>query len=321
MSIETQSTGYERRVEEIKQIQKEHRPFYILIGAIAGVLVGLALGAFLFDSGAVSLTESGYSVNVYTEIFGILVTVLLIGWWNNRLEYRRLRSALKSRATIVSVDAIRILRERHEFEKAVKSSSDLDYVRWEGARLTHVNLPHLKLYEADLSNSLMQFINLEHAALPNCNLAGSNLWEANLKGADLNGSDFSGSEMILTHLERASLSHTNFMGAYLESAKLIDAVLIGTNLEGADLLEANLTGADFRHANLKNANLLGAIITEETLFDEKTVLPDGSYWSGDVKISRFTDLEDPDLWYPPNLDREVIRIKGPIPKDRPPFPL
>jgi uncharacterized protein YjbI with pentapeptide repeats len=57
------------------------------------------------------------------------------------------------------------------------------------------------------------------------------------------------------------------------------------NLEGAHLEGARLDGADLRNTILEGAHL-----------DELTVLPDGSSWSPEADLKRFTDPEHPNFW-------------------------
>lgn len=285
MSAKTESTGYDRRVEEIKQIRKEHRPFYILLGAIVGVLVGLGLGAFLFDGGAVTLTESGYAVNVYTEILGIVVTVLIIGWWDERRserrEYERLKNALRSPVSVIAVDAIRLLRESGEFDVAVAELTSLKSVQWAGANLSSTNLNDAHLNGANLDGANMNGARLQHTHLLNTSLEGAGLLGAQLQHARL-------------HL-------ANLKSALLEQAQLEHARLLGADLSGARLGYANLHGSELDGANMEGtslieANLQGAKIDEETKFNSETRLPDGTYWTEDTDMRRFTESEHKHFW-------------------------
>jgi hypothetical protein len=122
------------------------------------------------------------------------------------------------------------------------------------------------------------------------------------------------------------LRSANLSDAFLGSANLSDAFLLGANLSDANLESANLTDAYLRDANLSNAdlrsadlsnaylrdaNLRDAKIREETIFKEKTVLPDAQekqdeagnyfydkYWTPDTDMTRYTDPDHPDFWEP-----------------------
>lgn len=64
--------------------------------------------------------------------------------------------------------------------------------------------------------------------------------------------------------------------------------LSGAGLERADLSGADLRGADFRRADLTGANFVGANL-DGAQFDEATTLPDGSHWTPDTDMARFTN--------------------------------
>jgi hypothetical protein len=73
--------------------------------------------------------------------------------------------------------------------------------------------------------------------------------------------------------------------AYLRGASFENATLTGADLTGANLLGTIFTGADLSHAQLAGA-----------FYDEKTVLPDGTFWTPDTDLARFTDPAHPDFW-------------------------
>jgi hypothetical protein len=84
---------------------------------------------------------------------------------------------------------------------------------------------------------------------------------------------------------RANLRDADLNGAYLRGASFEKAMLIGADLRGANLFGTVFTGAD-----LSNARLDGA------LYNEKTVLPDGTFWTPAVDMARFTQPDHPDFW-------------------------
>src|SRR5690606_22235625 len=100
-------------------------------------------------------------------------------------------------------------------------------------------------------------------------------------------------------LQDAHLESTNLSGANLRLAKLVGADLRYANLEGATLRVANLSGtnlyfANLQGANLRWANLEGAILgegREQVKLDQTTTLPDGTYWSPETDMTRFTHPE------------------------------
>jgi uncharacterized protein YjbI with pentapeptide repeats len=106
--------------------------------------------------------------------------------------------------------------------------------------------------------------------------------------------------MRKANLSCATLYFTTMQGALLVQANLRDTILWNANLQGAhliaadlqraDLTDAMLQGAHFRYANLKQA------IVDPAQFDETTILPDGTNWSPNISLKRFTDPNHPDFW-------------------------
>ncbi len=102
--------------------------------------------------------------------------------------------------------------------------------------------PHerVDLSKANLSHTLLAFVDLSRADLSRVNLGGAMLIEANLSGANLAGAD----------LSEADLSMANLSGANLDGAELRV-----TDLSGADLSEANLSGAYLSRVILSDLDL------------------------------------------------------------------
>jgi uncharacterized protein YjbI with pentapeptide repeats len=75
-----------------------------------------------------------------------------------------------------------------------------------------------------------------------------------------------------------------------------------TNLQGATLQRARLLRTNLQQANLFDANLQRAILIavnlQEAYMDEDTTLPDGTKWTPDTDMARFTDPGHPDFWSP-----------------------
>lgn len=126
-----------------------------------------------------------------------------------------------------------------------------------------------KQHVADLSGAC-----LEAAVLRRANLAGAILRNVNMRGGDLQGAN----------LRKASLYRANLKGADLG----------GANLGMADLRFACLEDADLRRVNLCQANLLGARLAGAKLKHSDitgATLPDGTLFSDDESLTRFTDNE------------------------------
>ena len=112
---------------------------------------------------------------------------------------------------------------------------------------------------------------LQGAHLREANLQEAELWDANLKGAD----------QAFPNLQEADLSFAN--------------------LQEADLAFANLQEAELGDANLQNAFL------SDVLFDEGTILPDGSKWTPYTDLMRFFDTNHPHFWRSDNPDSPAYR--------------
>jgi len=67
--------------------------------------------------------------------------------------------------------------------------------------------------------------------------------------------------------------------------------LTNVNFENADLSGANFWETTLIGANLSGARLTGATLSDVTC-DNRTVLPDGMYWSVDTDWTLFTDADD-----------------------------
>jgi len=86
----------------------------------------------------------------------------------------------------------------------------------------------------------LYLLQLPHIILTGAKLSNVDFWTTNLTGADLR--------------------YTDLTGADLTSANLTGANLTGANLSNADLLGTNLTKATFKDTCLRDSNLSGAIL-------------------------------------------------------------
>ena len=108
------------------------------------------------------------------------------------------------------------------------------------------------------------------------------LWGRDFSDAILWGSDLSYAVLAETNLTCADLTDSDLTGADLTGANLTSCNLTGAKLKDANLGKAILKNADFTAAELSNAKLTA------TIFDESTILPNGSNWTPDVDILKFT---------------------------------
>jgi hypothetical protein len=119
---------------------------------------------------------------------------------------------------------------------------------------------------------------------------------------DLSGADLEQVELHDANLEGARLSKANLKGAKLDYCNLKGAILIDANLQSSSLTYCNLEGARLspdvylaraQITNLKDANLSSTILKgtylHDVSFNENTILPDGTNWSTNVDLHRFTE--------------------------------
>jgi len=234
----------------------------------------------------------GLFLNLGTEMLGAVATYVLLELFIGGRERREANKAaliaqLGSRVNDVTVAAAEELR-RHGW----LCDGSLQKAILHGANLEGINLSEANLKKADLSDA-----NLEEANLTEANLQGADLFTANLQGAILWGTNLEGAHLTQSNLRGAIMWGANLEGAHLYKADLQWAILEGatlreTNLEEAILREANLQGADLIGANLKGAFL------DEAGLSENTTLSDGTKWTLDTDMARFTDPDHPDFWHP-----------------------
>ena len=157
------------------------------------------------------------------------------------------------------------------------------------------------LYEANLIG-LPAVVDLHGADLRGADLSmasldGTNLGLANLQGANLVDSNLSGANLSIADLGDANLNGVILSGAHLHGTNLSEATLSGAILLGVALSDAHLAEADLREAYLGGANLSGANLSGAKL-NRRTTLPDGTQWTPDTDLARFTDPDHPDFWQP-----------------------
>jgi len=107
------------------------------------------------------------------------------------------------------------------------------------------------------------------------------LKDGSLQGVSLYGANLQGSRTLAF--------------ANLEKVKFWHADLRDTDMSYANLQMASLRGANLQGTNLGGVKLQGVQLIE-TVFDEETKLPDGTYWTPDTDMTRFTDPDHPDFW-------------------------
>jgi uncharacterized protein YjbI with pentapeptide repeats len=228
---------------------------------------GFDLGAFIAD----------FYANISAEFASIAITVLIIDGLNRRRDARSAEESERSQL-------IRQLGSNIN-DVARRAAEELRARGWladgtlQGADLRVAHLEEAKLWDADLQGANLQWAKLKKANLNGSVLAGATLTQANLQAAKLRGADLRGATLFEAKLYRVSF----------HDALLDEADLRGTHLEGASLVNASLRGAQLGDA----------------IFDPLTTLPDGSAWSPEVELARFTQPSHPQFWQPTSSNGKV----------------
>ncbi len=308
------TTASTPRRDEIRALHREYRTFYEILGGAVGVLALLALGYVLFS--VTQIIEDAFSMNVFTETVGVLATVGIV----DRLA--RLRAERERKEELI----FQMGGASNEF--AMQAARMLAHKGWlhdgslHGAWLARANLAGIDLARANLARTHLSLANLTGADLHFATLTASDLNGATLTNANLQRANLTAAMLGTAHLIDADLSHAKLSNAHLRGTVANGATLQFTNLTMADLrsarspranlqwsnlARAQLQRTDFRsavlqYANLEAANLLSSNLAKADLlharFDEDTMLPDGSNWTPDTDMARFTDPNHPNFWQP-----------------------
>lgn len=269
------------RDQEIQAIHSQYLDFYRISGGLSLIVIGIWIGTLFFSD--------GYATNVYTEFLSVAATIAVIDQLNRRRDAQERKLALfrqvKSRSNDAAVEGLDQIQHEGWWDEMLahypsdndKYRVDLSRVQWAGG----VQLGKVNLQEADLFNA-----NLQDAHLSRANLQSANLIQANLQSANLRSA-----KMRHAHLFEAKMQHAN--------------------LYNANLQEARLGSANLTNANLQDANLRDAKYVESSNFNEKTILPDGGYWTPDTDMTRYTDPDHPDFRQPPYLKRDYAGTRPP----------
>jgi uncharacterized protein YjbI with pentapeptide repeats len=274
------------------------------------ILIGVALASSLWAVWPWPTGDwKGLALNFGTEMAGAVVTYALLELFIGRRERREaeeeelaakkadLIAKMGSQVPGVAIAAAEELR-RHDWHR----DGSLRGAFLPGATLPGVNLFNADLQGAHLTVAILQQANLGRANLQGAFLFRANLKKANLSRANLQKANLQEADLIWANLQGANLAGASLQGARLGGANLQEAYLSEADLQeahlgGADLQEACLTKTNLQGANLSKANLLGAGLVNAIL-SEDTTLPDGTKWTPNTAMARFTDPDHPDFWRP-----------------------
>lgn len=259
---------------------KIDRSVYDLAAGVLLVIVATVIGLALFPN------DRGFQGNLYTTILGVLITIFVLDRRAERREALRAENELKAR----------LIREMGSSvnEVAIRAVEELRAKGWltdgtaAGTRLQSANLEH-----ANLQDARLQAADLLMANLQSVDLSGAYLREATLVMANLQGAEAGGKEQVPDSI-------LNLSGARLQQARMQSISFIYANLENTDLSFAHLNDAVFGQVNLEGASLKEAnmlnVMLATAQFNTATVLPDGTNWTPDTDMSRFTNANHPQFW-------------------------
>lgn len=304
------------RNEEIQDVWEQYSTLYKVIGGIFLVLVGIYIGGIIFAE------DAGYATNLYTEAISIGVTVFVLDALNRWRDKQRREEELKtmlirnigSPDNATALNAARELADKGWLQDGCLRSANLSNANLKGATLFQAQLQGATIASANLESASIEESALEGAAFVNANLHHANLREANLRQTVMNFADLTRANLEFVLLDGAMLTSANMQQAQLNESSITNANLAEADLGNAQLQRTDLTGSDLGGAILKGANLTRARLENVNfrnplgnfaVFDENTILPDGSNFqhdNGAEQLERFTNPDHPEFWSPDAYD-------------------
>lgn len=197
-------------------------------------------------------------------------TATPLRWWSNWLQDVG-TEMLGAAVTILLVELV-IYQKRDEASRV-----DQERMRRQDYFTQQLKQAHHPNRRQKILNRMRQQNLFENAWLYGINLQNMDLCQGNFSGADLFEAD----------LRNSNLAEANLTDAILRKACIQGCSLRGAVLQGTDLTEANLAQADLYEATLEDVDL------SQTIFDEKTRLPDGTYWESEYDLTLITPNLEP----------------------------
>jgi hypothetical protein len=257
------------RWQEITTLWTDNRWLLIVAGWLLGMVTLPLLERVTGDL-------STLMNDLVPETVGILFTVLILNRLaTNRQQHNEKEDLIRemgSYSTPIALRAVEALRARGWLE-----DGSLIGRNFKEAELERANLQRAVLNRTSFVGANLRDTKTYHVQMKNVQMCDSDL-----RFGRFNVSDFSSSTMCSMDARGARFRACNFESAYLHESDFESCDFDGSNMKGT---------------NLSNTNLEGAIF-ENVTFDEKTLMPDGRWWTPETDISRFTDPYHPDFWRP-----------------------
>ncbi|MBZ0306544.1 MAG: pentapeptide repeat-containing protein [Anaerolineae bacterium] len=254
----------------------------VMIALVMGITSSIENGRFQWRS---------LGGNLATELMGGVLTFFVFQYVLDKRD----EDAFKSR----------LIREMGSRDNAttMRAVEELRAHGWlydgslRGANLARANLQQSQLSNANLQEANLAVVNLQQAYLDEATLQQAQLWNAKLQKAKLNRANLHQAKLRQANLQQVELRQANLHQAKLTEANLHRAELWSANLQQTGLLRANLQQAELIDANLQGADLRWAVLRDAEL-SKSTILPDGTHWTPETDMRRFTDPTHPDFWQP-----------------------
>ena len=261
---------------------------------------GIVIAAILILAGFVMFSDKdGYFLNLYTELAGVIVTILFVNTFlYSQSEKRRERDLIekmlreaRSPETVVSGNAL------HEIEEYISRSADYSF--YDGKNFGNANWENVRLFRS-MRKAVLDRTKIKDSDLGHTDLSGASLGWVELDNVQMTQAVLGHSYMHRIRMKNVNLYHSDLSHVYMTSAELEEVSLCNANLKNANLHWAefrcvDLTNADLSHANLSGASLLWSDLSGAT-FSEQTIMPDDSNWKPSTDILKFSNPNHPDLW-------------------------
>ncbi|MCA2200839.1 pentapeptide repeat-containing protein [Streptomyces sp. SMS_SU21] len=175
--------------------------------------------------------------------------------------------------------ALTVLGRRRTHEEKI-DVINLSHTDLRGADLTDAMLDHV-----DLGDCLLQQASFYRASLRCADFFDSDLTEAHLGDARIGGAIFAHADMTGASLWKAEGDDVDFTSADMGRVTLVRCTLPNSLFRHASLTQAEiddtiLRGADFRNADLRTTKGLTSDILESVIYDDGTLLPESLARSG-----------------------------------------
>src|SRR5690606_12162976 len=143
------------RWQDTRYIHRTYKNWYELAGGIGLISLFVVMGFVFFAA-----DKFGYTTNIYTELLGIALTVLVL---DKRYQYRAEKARreelvlqMSSSNNDIAVEAIKQLRLKGWLMDGSIGKANLIEANWFKANLVKANLRGLFLYHSDLLQAKMR---------------------------------------------------------------------------------------------------------------------------------------------------------------------